>query len=318
MKLQNFGLKSAKKAEIIGSLILLAVFILPVFLFAGGCKKIYVDDDASGKQDGSSKHPYKTIGAALKKADEDDEVHILPGYYRENIEIPKEVEVYGSDEDQVIIEAKDDDEPVVKMKHKTEINKVTVKKGKYGIEVGRNDRASIIECVIKDNDRDGIKIKEGEIQDKYKVSITESLIKDNGKSGIYSQKRRIILIDNEISDNNNDGVDLAAGSKAWIDGNRLKDNDGSGLKLVLDGSEIWTKNNTYYGNEREGAEINAYGGTGRIDFNKSKFYKNGRYGIARVQRGNFTLNVWQGVTIQADSLFWENGIGNVSEAIKIF
>lgn len=318
MKLQNFGLNSARKAEIIGSLLLLAVFILPFFLFASGCKKIYVDDNASGNQDGSSGHPYKTISAALKKADKNDEVHILPGFYKENIEIPEEVEVYGSDEDKVIIEAKDDNEPVVKMKHKTKIDKVTVKKGEYGIEVGKNDRASIIECVIKDNDRDGIKIKEGEIQDKYKVSVTESLIENNGKSGIYSQKRRIILIDNEILGNDRDGVDLEAGSKAWIEGNRMKDNDGSGLKLVLDRSEIWTKNNTYYDNRREGVEINAFGGTGRIDLNKSKFYKNGRYGITRVQRGKFALDVWRGVTIQANNLFWENKIGNISEVIKIF
>ncbi len=307
----------AKKWEIAGSLLLLAVFVAPVLSLAGSETKIYVDDDASGTMDGSSSNPYDTIGKALSHADENTEVHIRKGTYKENIEIPKGVEVYGSDEDDVTIKADDDNDPVVKMNHKTKINKVTIRDGKYGITVGKDDRASIIKCIIKKNDKDGIIIRPADTNDKYIVNISESEIKDNGRAGIYSEKRKLSLIENSIIDNDSDGVDLEAGAEAWIKGNKIKNNNGSGLKLTLDKSEIWTKSNTYYGNDHEGLEVNAYGEAGRIDIRKSKFYKNDRYGIAKIQRGEFASSIWDGFTVQSDVIFWENKIGIISNIIKL-
>ena len=64
---------------------------------------------------------------------------------------------------------------------------------------------------------------------------------------------------NRIVNNDGDGIGIMPGSKAWIAGNNLKDNDGSGMRINIDGSEIWTKNNTYRENKREGIEINSFG-----------------------------------------------------------
>lgn len=306
----------SKKWELIGSLLLLAIFIVPAFSMAGN-DKIYVDDDATGTEDGSSDHPYSTIKKALKQADENDEVHIRAGSYKENIEIPKGVAVYGSDKDEVTIKAKDENDPAVKMNHKTKLNKVTVKNGDYGVQVGKNDKISIIECVIKDSKKDGIYIKEGDIDDSRKVSITDSVIENNGRAGIYSEKRRLIIVDNEIINNDKDGIDISAGARTWINGNSIKNNNGSGLKLVLDGSENWIKRNTFRDNDREGIEVNALGNAGRIDIKDSRLYKNGRYGIVKVQRGNFAANVWDGLTIQSDNSFWENKFGDSSAIIKL-
>lgn len=307
-----------KKSELIGSILLLAVFALPVLALAGQDKKIYVDANASGTENGSSEHPYKTIGKALDKADDNTEIHIAAGTYKENIEIPKGVKVYGSDKNDVIIQGKNDNEPVVVMKNKTKINKVTIKKGKHGIKVKEDSKVSIIKCVIKDNDKDGIRISGGKADKKKEVSITDSVIKNNGRTGIFSETRRIVIMDNEIIDNESDGIDLATGTSAWVRGNTIKNNDGSGMKLALDSSNIWTKSNTYYGNSREGVEVNAFGKAGKIDLNKSKFYKNGRYGIARIQRGNFSSSIWNGFTVQSNNKYWLNKIGDLSRVIKIF
>lgn len=310
-------LKTFQKKEIAGALLLLAIFILPIVSLAGGNKKIYVDADANGIQNGSEEHPYRKISQALKGAKKNAEVHISSGIYRENIVIPKGVEIFGSDKDKVIIKAKNSSLPAVKMNHKTEINKVTVEGGRYGIVIDDGDRASVIECIVKNNKKDGIKIKEARVNDKYKANIIETLIKDNGRSGIYSQKRRLVLIDNEIYGNGSDGIDIEKGSTAWIKGNRINHNDGSGLKLTLDGSEIWTKGNTYHSNEREGMEINAYGENGQIDINKSKFYKNDRYGITKIERNHFGKTVWGGLTIRDNNIFWNNKKANISDKIKI-
>lgn len=295
---------------------LLAIFVMPFVILADG-KKIYVDDNASGTQDGTSGHPYKTISVALKHADEDTEVHIAAGTYKENIEIPEGVEIFGENKDTVIIEAEDDDEPVIDTSDHNKINKVTVKKGKYGIEVGKDDKVSIIKCTIKDNDKDGVRIKEGKVDDKHKVSITDSEIRNNGWSGIYSEKRRIVLINNDIHDNDGDGIDLEAGTKAWIDQNKVKNNDGSGLKVTLDGSSIWTDDNSFSENEREGVEVNTYGGTGIVDIKDNHIHDDDRFGIARVQRGYFPANIWNGLVIHSDNIFYGNKYGNVSHIVIV-
>jgi len=312
MKKSNRKVNFIKTAGIIS---LALIFIVPFLSFAGNTKDIYVNAKAGSKQDGSATYPYDTIKEALKKAEKSSkkvEIHVSNGVYKENIEIPSKTKIFGEDKDKTIIKA-DDNEPAVKMNHKTEINKITVEGGSYGVVIDDEDRASIVKCVIKDNDKDGVKIKAASIEDKYAASISESEIYDNGRSGIYSEKRRLAIMDSFIHNNEGDGIDIAAGSSAWIAGNKVKENEKSGIKLTLDGSNIWTKNNTFYNNDREGLEVNAYGGAGRIDVNKSKFYKNDRYGIVKVNRGNLNASVWNGFTIQADTIYWENKLGNIAE-----
>lgn len=303
------------KREIAGSILLMAIFILPFFTFAKD-KKMFVDANASGSEDGSSKHPYKTITEALKHASENTTIDVAKGTYKENIEIPSGVTIAGSERDEVIIEAKDGDKPTVKMKHKAHLDEVTVKKGKTGITVNDGDGASISECVIENNNKEGIKIESAKVSSKYEVIITDNLIKNNGRNGIFSEKRELIIKDNEIINNNRDGIGIMPGSKAFINGNRIKDNDGSGMRINIDGSEIWTKNNTYRENNREGIEIDSNGGSGRIDINKSKFWDNGKWAIARIQKSGSAAN-WSGFSVQGNNTFLKSQNGNVSPIIHV-
>ncbi len=294
----------------------MALFTLPFLGLAGG-DDIYVDSSASGTQNGSKSHPYKTITKALEHAGDGDDIHVANGEYKENIHLREGRELYGESRDKVIIKADDDDYEVVDLDHDTKIDKVTIKGGEYGVRVGGNERASIVDCVIKDNDEDGVLLEESKTDDKYKVSITDSVIKDNGRNGIYSAKRRLVLIDTEVVNNESDGVDIEAGSRVWLEKNHLKNNDGSGLKLTLDGSEIWTDDNSFSENEREGVEINAYGGTGRIDLHDSSIHNNDRWGIAKVQRGNFSSSIWSGLTVREDNRIYDNAFGTISGIIVV-
>lgn len=295
----------------------LAVFVLPIATFAGSTKKIYVDDDASGTQDGSQSHPYKTISEALKHANDDDEVHVASGTYKENIKVPEGVTLFGHDKKDTIIDASDN-EPAVEMNHKTTIDKFTVKGGSHGVYVSKKSKASILSCIVKDADKDGIHVRDAKVEDKYKVSIIETEVKDNDRAGIFSEKRRVILIENEVHDNGSDGADLALGSKAWVDDNNFRDNNGSGLKLALDESTVFVASkNTFRDNKHEGVEVNTYGKTGTINVKKSKFINNSHYGIARIQRvSNVNASVWQGLTLDQNT-FSSNNRGEVSPILDI-
>jgi hypothetical protein len=310
---------SQKKATFLAVGLVLAI-LLPFLAFSGESNKIYVDDDASGEQTGSSSHPYKTIGAAMKKADDDTEIHIRKGTYKENVEIKKGVEIYGAGADKVTIKAKEDGDAVVVMNNKTKINEVTIRGGKNGIWVEKKGGASIIDCVIKENRKNGIEVESGEVDKSRAVYIDGNTIKDNGKNGIYSGKRRLSITKNEIYENDGDGIILEAGTSAWIGNNTIKDNDYSGMKLTIDGSKIWTKRNTIRYNGREGIEVNFYGGAGRIDINKSKTVINDRHGLARVQRkpvANST-NLWGQYLTYGDSEFWGNKIKDITPILHIY
>jgi hypothetical protein len=309
--------KLGRKADLFGGILLLVVFVGPIFAFASHRSDMYVDVSASGTQDGSVSHPFKTITEALKHSSSKTDVHVAKGEYKENISIPKGVKVFGSDKNDVIIKADDTDKSVVTMYTNSEINKVTVKKGTNGIKVKNGAKVSIIKCIIRDNDNDGIKIEEGPVWDTRMVSITDSTIKDNGRSGIFSKKRRLVIMDNEISGNDSDGVNIEAGSKVWLQDNKIKDNSGSGMSLTLDGSDIWTKSNTLRGNGHDGIEINAYGKNGRIDINKSFFVGNAGYGVSRIQRAFFPASVWSGLTVQKNVNFDSNDKGTTSSVIRV-
>jgi hypothetical protein len=314
MEMKKIQLKG-KKWEALGAILLAAAFIIPALSFASTKTKLYVNGSVLNSGNGSIDRPYKTISQALSVSAKNTEVHVANGTYIENIVIPKGVSVFGENKDSVRIIANTNDDPTVVMKDNSKINKVTIEKGEIGIRVDKDSKASIIKVVVKDSKHDGIKIKDGG-DDNDKVSITDSTIKNNDKSGIYAKDRRVVLINNDIHDNDNDGVVFDAGVKAWVEKNTIKDNDGSGIRVVLDDADVWTKKNTIRDNGREGVEIDAFGRNGRVDLNGNKFNSNDNFAVAKIQRSFFNASVWNGLTVE-NSTFTDSAKGKVSPVIRI-
>jgi Right handed beta helix region len=318
MQSRNFGFSK----EVWIGLVLAAFLAVPVFVF-GGSGVIFVDKDASGAENGTATHPYHTISEALKNAEEGTEVHIKNGTYKENITIPKGVDVVGDSgkREKVTIESDNNDKPTVTMKNNTAIKHITVKGGRHGVRVLEDARVHILDAVIKKSDRDGVHIDSAPRDNKHRVLIDETTISDNDRAGIFSEKRYIILLDSEIISNGSDGLDLAAGTKAWLEDNRFNDNKGSGAKFVLDDASIFGKKNGFRNNRREGLEVNAFGASGTIELKRSAFVKNNRYGVARIARTAAGMrmfgNLSFGIGIN-DSRFDNNILGSISPVIRGF
>lgn len=269
-------------------LLSIVIVMLPVFVFSGRKNKIFVNAKATGNQTGSSEKPFKTIAQAMKEAKEDSEIHVANGTYKENVEMKKGVEIFGENKNRVIIEASDNGDPVVLMRHKTRIDGVTLQGGKYGIKIKGDAKVSIINVVIKNNSKDGIISEEGDARDERRVSISESEIKNNGRTGIFSHKRKLSIMDNNIHDNKSDGIDIEKNSSAWIEDNEVKDNGASGIKVRIDGSNIGIKQNNIRDNKREGIEVEFNGKAGKVSVAKSEIVENRRFGIARIQSFKIT------------------------------
>lgn len=299
------------------SLLAVAFFalILGPALVLGGSKTLYVDEDNKGTQDGSHDHPYRTISKALKHAKGSTVVYVGKGTYKENITLPKDVKLIGGkNTDDVVIKADNPDQPVIVMKDDTEVNKITVVGGRHGIRVLEHAEAKIIRSVVKGSTRDGIHIDKGSRDKKEQVIIEKSTIKNNRMAGIFSEKRKLIVMDTDII-GNGDGVDLVASVRAWFEDNRILENRGSGFKLTMDGADFWSKNNSIRRNGREGVEVNSYGEAGEIGFKKAAFVDNGRYAVARIARsgsGNF-----KGLLLE-NNRYEGNRLGSISAILRIW
>lgn len=311
-------MQANKSKLIVATLAAIVIIAVPSLVLSSHKAKIYVDAGAKNTQDGSSSHPYKTIGQAMKAVNGKTEIHVAKGLYKENVKMKDKVSIFGESEDGVIIEASDRDEAVVTMENETVLNKVTVKNGNYGVKVDDDAKASIIKCVIKNNRKDGIYIKADGVKKSRIVSISKNEIKDNNSAGIYSGKRNLSISENEITDNDGDGIDIEKGASVWIADNKISNNDKSGMKLRVDGSTIWTKSNSIRKNNREGIEISFSGTAGRIDVAKSKIIGNDRYGIGRVQRFAGISNATWGkyVTFDNKNTIEGNKSGSVSDVIS--
>ncbi len=322
MKLSSMQLSnlSSTKGILLGSALIMLV-VSPFMVFGGG-KVIHIDKKASGMENGSRAHPYNTISEGLKHAKEGDELEVEKGTYKENITIPKEVWVYGAggDREDIVIEAKNDDKPAVEMKHGSELSDVTVKGGRHGIRVLEDGKAHIYDVHITKSNRDGIHIDSADVSKKKRVLINKVEVEKSDRAGIYSEKRFITVINSNIHDNESDGIDLASGTHAWFEKNDFRNNRGSGAKLVLDGSDIFSKNNDFKKNGREGIEVSSFGGQGTIELKKADISGNSRYGVARLGRtakgmsmfGNLSF----GIGINGSS-FGGNAKGNLSPVISV-
>lgn len=303
-----------KRLALVLSLVIL--ISLPAFSLSSKRHDLYVDDSNNGSEDGSKSHPYNTINEAMDKAKKNKtDIHVANGNYKENVEIKDGVRIFGQDKGKVVIEAKSNKKPVIFMSDETVLDKVTVRKGQFGIKVQNDANVSIVKCVVENSYNEGIYINEGKVRESRRVSISESIIRDNNGAGIYSGKRDVSIVNSQITNNDGDGIVLESGTVAWVSGNLISKNDKSGMRLTIDQSNIWTKKNKITHNGREGIEVGFKGGAGRIDINQSEIFQNNKFGVSRVQRVVATSNpgLWSKyLTFSGTNNIGENKDGNIS------
>lgn len=305
---------------VIGSVFLLVVFVVPYFSFAKSTHKLYVNSSANGTQDGSMNHPFEKISQAIDKAKKFDgktDIFVAKGDYKENISIPGDVRVVGAGKGDTKIIAKDNDDAVVTMGDESRIESVTIRKGRVGIVVKKDAKAEIIKTIIKDNHREGIVALSANRNDDGLVSIVNAEIYDNGWSGVYSEKRKVVILDSDIKNNGRNGVAFAQGVKAYFDNSSVSENSQNGLSMVLDGSSIYVASkDTFRKNNLDGIAIVSYGGTGSVIVKKSRMSENGHYGVSRIAKGNVAASVWNGVSVMDSNNYFGNVNGNVSPILK--
>lgn len=313
------GIQSKRAWEIVGSLAIVAVLSVPFVTGAKSGQTIYVDDNATGTENGSSAHPFNTIEEGLDAAESGDTVQVAKGTYEENITIPKGVKVVGAGRGSTTIKADKDDKVTVVMKDRSKLQGVTVKKGKVGVVVKEGARAEITDSAIVDNRHEGIVALKAAKNDDGKLSLVDVEVRDNGWSGIYSEKRKLVILESDIKENGKTGIFLEDGVKAWFDNNAVSGNRADGLYVKMGGSEVTiASGNTFRANRLSGVAVENDGTKGSVVVvRKSRLSENGNYGVAKLtHNGTVSANAWSGLSVQDTNTFFGNKKGNISPILK--
>lgn len=267
---------------------------------------IYVDEDASGSEDGSEDHPYSTITKAISEADKEDEIYIDKGKYNEDLVIDKEVSLFGDDLKDVVIDGQIKIEKNVEAQNFTIDGNVIVKSG-----------ADIIfdNLVIKGAPDIAINAYKGNGE----IVIKNSTIKRAGTKGIYAQKGRDVIISGcNIYDNEEEGVDLRSNVDGVVSGNNIYDNGESGIELIVSDSGLQIKNNTIKNNGSSGIATQYYeefDEKGEIDITGNTISGNDKYGLDcnRPQGGDPDSDYWNKSITVASNNFSGNDDGNINK-----
>jgi len=298
--------------NIIATLVILAV---PTVAINARTYDIYVDiDNDTGTEDGTSANPYNTITEALAVASEGDKILVKEGTYEENIEIPRDVEVYGEDKSDTIIDGGSSGNTVY-MNHKSRLQKLTVTGGNYGIKVPKKAGVKIKKVKVKDAEKNGIYMlgsdKTAE-KDRYERVIEDCTIKDNDK-GMYIKRSRIVIEDSKIYDNDEEGIDLRKGVKGKIKNNEIYDNGEGNIEFKINDANLKISKNDIDDAGSSGIAVQSYSedkGKARIYNNEVK--GNDHYALrCTVQKAKLSAP-WSDMLFLWDNEMSGNGKGNIS------
>lgn len=276
----------------------IAAFLLIPFFSQATTYDIYVDRSNTGTENGTQTNPFNTIAEAITAAEENDKdnrkIYIANGEYREQLDLTDDVKLYGENKKTTIIYGKDALNNrfsyVIKMRNGTKIKDLQVKYGNTGVLVNNDDKATIEDCRIKDFKKIGVEVEEADRKDSKLFTMEDTKIYDGKGKGMYIKKRKININDNEIYDNEEEGIDLRSKIKGKIKNNKIYDNDESNIEMELKSANLKITNNDLEGGNSSGITLQYRGKNkaGKITLKRNDIKNNKEWGIrcSHPQKGN--------------------------------
>lgn len=262
---------------------------------------VYVNrNSTSVTEDGSQENPYKTISAAVAAAEskpsDQRKIFIANGSYAENVAVNETMSLTGESALGTIIDGQGASQ-AVRINKTSSISNLTVLKGHTGIYVSPGAGATIRSAKILEAAKVGIEIEDSSAADSEKVTITNSDISKSTGKGFYIKKRRILIENNNIENNDEEGIDIRSGVKGSIKKNTISKNGESGIEVVVGSTGLKITSNKIKSNSASGISHQFYKDskkTGSIKLKKNSIQKNDNYGLqcATPSGGDAPKNYW--------------------------
>lgn len=280
----------------------------------GASYDLYVDEDAGSGGDGSSGDPFDAIEDAVEEASSGDEIYVKNGSYGGDFTIGKNVEIKGQSESKVKISG-----PIT-MKNGSKLSNVTVTGGYTAITVEEDARVTIDECTVTGFTKMGINIESGN----GKLVVKDSKIAKSTGKGFYIQKgNKVELSNNEVYDNDEEGVDIRDHVDGFIVNNDIYDNGESGIEVILGSADLSIKKNRIKHNKSSGIAAQYYSSAkklGGVKIEGNSIKKNKSFGIScKVPQGSgpSSSDYWAKSLDIAKNEFEENKEGRISSRCKL-
>lgn len=265
-----------------------ALLIIP-FLSQAASYDFYVDITNTGAEDGTEANPYNTITEAITaaegNAEDNRKIYIANGEYREQLNLPTKVELHGESKSNTVVYGKDTSgshlKYTIKMNNRTKIKNIQVKYGKTGVLVNNDDKATIDKCKIKKFKKIGIEVEEADRKDSKLLKIEDSKIYDGKGKAMYIKSRKIEITDNEIYDNDEEGIDLRSKMKGKIKNNDIHDNEEGGIEMELKSANLKITNNDIEDGGSSGINLQYRGKNkaGKLTLKRNDIKDNRSWGI---------------------------------------
>ena len=276
----------------------LAVFLLLFGLPASrDLYDLYVDAESSVVQeDGSEARPLKTITAALNHIRSENfekkNVYVKKGTYAEEVELTNDTNLIGEDRHETIVDGEGKENGIYFHSTKSRVRNLTVEKAAVNLKVDRKSRVTIEECSVKDSTKDGIEVDRSSYAEKYKFAFRNSSVKDSGERGMYIFKRKFEIRESEISANAGEGIDLHTSVRGTIRDNEIKNNEESGVEMILAGAKVSARGNNVSNNHAQGITIQVYNSRfGKVKLTRNSVQNNDGHGIRYARYDRNTLKM---------------------------
>lgn len=279
-----------KNAVIFTFLILLALVAFSPMSVSAITYNLYVDDsNDTGIEDGTAANPYNTIAEAITAAEGNSaanrKIYVYNGQYREQLYLTASVSLYGQSKDNTIILGRSAGNVnfsyAVKMGNGTVLKNFKVSYGSTGVLVNEDSKATIDSCKIEGFASVGVNVGAADAKDSKIFTLQYSEIYNGENKAAYIRKRKVYIYDNDIHDNDGEGLDFRSAVKGTVKSNNIYDNEEAGIEIEVRSSGLKLSGNKIKSNDASGITLQ-YRNTNRkgdITIKSNTIKKNHDYGI---------------------------------------
>jgi parallel beta-helix repeat protein len=268
----------------------IVIFCLGTPLITQAGYDYYVDIEAKETGEGTKDEPFEDIKEAMEELEgKKGEVYIKDGTYKDSFTIPEGIELIGQGRSTVKISGQ------ITMQNNTSLRNLTLIGSSIPITVKGDADVKIKECTISNFGSIGIKVLPGNGD----FELSESKITGGIGKGLYLQRgSEIEIVDNVVTNNGEEAIDIREKVEGIIRNNHIEDNGESGIELIVGSSELRIEGNKIKDNGSSGIAFQFY-----EDFDKkgdilvagNDVSKNDNYGFdcKKPQGGSSGSSYWK-------------------------
>jgi parallel beta-helix repeat protein len=242
--------------------------------------------------------PGESIQAAIDGAQEGAVLCLAEGTWEENVRIEKSLTLRGADQEQTVIDAIEETDPVIWIKSEepiaVKLERLTVSGSKHyfglliqiqakvtlqsmkvldnggGLSVWNSATVSLIGSTVSNNRGTGLFARDRTI-----VSLADSTVSSNDAGLVVWDSAQVSLTNSQISDNRLGGLSVSDSAAVTLHVSQVSDNEGNGLS-VLDRARVSLTNSQVLRNGFGGLVV---GDVAKVDVQASFFLDNRGCGI---------------------------------------